>query len=115
MSASDLFLTSASSRESWANSSGGLRESTTTRRLNNPTFPTNSNNLLSQRTCLLQSRLLVHESTVRQESSSQVDGGNKKHQRPKYPHESPGCDLILQRVDSEGPFDNSIARVEQTP
>jgi Calcineurin-like phosphoesterase len=54
-----------------------------------------SNNLLSQRTCPLQSRLLVHESTVRQESSSQVDGGNKKHQRPEYPHEGPRCDLVL--------------------
>jgi hypothetical protein len=54
-----------------------------------------SNNLLSQRTYLLQSRLLVHESTVRQESSGQVDGGNKKYQRPEYPHERPSRDLVL--------------------
>jgi len=33
-----------------------------------PTYSTNSNNLLSHRTCSLQSRLLINESTIRQES-----------------------------------------------
>jgi hypothetical protein len=41
------------------------------------------------------SKSVVYESTVRQESGSQADGGNEKYQRPEHPHARPCRDLFF--------------------